>query len=999
VHDHLCLIYETEAEQFSTLIPFIKFGLQKGEKCLYVADYDISKSVLKAIGNTKIDNEEMLNKGALEIMPERETFLQKGTFDPDAMISFLKESITRARFEGFTALRFIEDMSWALEEEPGSERLIEYESRLNYFIKQHDCLALCQYNRRAFPPSLLLEVLRVQPLVIFRNMVLENYLRVPPDELIKGPAAELNRQLENIALLNNSWERGPTAANKFRRSVDNLLDNFGIFSAIRDKTSKIVDFRVDYANKTAYKTSRITFDEHVEKKLYDLLPARAETGLLDAFANVVETGQPFSQEGATFEDIHEGQAQKRFLNIGASKLDDSVVATWRDVTEEKQVADLASLFFQTIEEAPDGFQIADLTGKLFYCNRKTQALFGYSAQEMTGMPVDNLCVDPKLIGNVVMPAVMKAGRWDGEVQVKSKDGSLFLIWLAMSMAKNKDGNPMAMVGEIRDITETKKTEATLRKSELWSRNIIDTAQEGIWILDSEANTSFVNPQMTKFLGYSKEEMIGQPQYYFMDEEAGVEAREYFKQREKGIAEKYDFRFKHKNGAAVWAIVATTPMSTETGEFSGALAMITDITNRKSAEDSLYASERRYKLLFERSPVSIWEEDWAEVKNYLDNLLAQGITDLRTHFAQHPKDVMRCVKNIRVTDVNQTSLDLYGATTKDELVKNFRNLFPPESLKPLMESFFGAIEGQFVHESENITKLFSGDTLNISERIFIPEEYEKTWERVIVNIIDLTALKRATMEIRQLNKSLKQRIKEQTNELEAANQELESLSYSVSHNLQEPLRAIDGFSQILWDDYSKSLDDEGKRLLDIVNTETVRMKQLIDDLLAFSRSGRVKINPDQVDMTELANEVSYQLTQLEPERNIKLKIKTLSSTHGDMILLKQVFANLISNAIKFTATRERAIIEIGGWTEDDENIYFIEDNGLGFDMRFVDKLFGMFERLGAGDDFAGTGVGLAIVKRIIERHGGRVWAEGQPNKGSTFYFSLPKAGAASQPAAA
>ncbi len=1119
VHDHLCLIYETEAEQFSAIIPFIKLGLQRGEKCLFITDDDTSASFLKAIEDTSLDTEEPLKKGSLEILTERETFLPKGSFDPDEMLSFLKDNMTRARFEGFAALRLIEDMSWALEEDPGSERLIEYETRLNYFIKQHDCLALCQYNKHIFPPSLLLEVLRVQPLVIFRNMVLENYLHVPPDEFIRGPAAVLNRQLENITLLNDGWKEGPATENKFRRSVDSLLDNFGIFSAVRDKTGKIVDFKIDYVNKAACQANRMTFDKQVDKRLYDILPARADTGLLEAFVRVVESGHPFTRQGAIFEDIHEGQAQKRFLNIRASKLDDNVVATWQDITEEKEGVDRAALFSQTIEAAPDSFQIVNLEGKLIYCNRKTQTLFGYSAQEMEGMPFDSLLAEPTFGSKVLIPTILKTGHWAEEIEVKRKDGSLLDLWLAMSLArdkaghpvaivcesrdiskrkknedrlelfsqaiaqapdsihitdlegriiysnksaekmfgysaqeleemhvgqlhidqdqprkeiipsihqtgswsgdvkmkhkdghifptwlttnvaKDKAGNPIAMIVENRDMTEIKKTQEALKESELWSRNIINTAHEGIWVLDKEANTSFVNPQTAKLLGYFKEEMEGQPLFNFMDEEAAVEAKEYFKQSKEGIVEKHDFRFKHKNGTDVWTIVSTTPMFNNTGEFTGALGMITDITDLKLEEKSLSAGEHRYRLLFEASLVSIWEEDWSEVKTFLDDLQAQGISDLRAHFAEHPQDALRCVQSIRVTDVNQATLDLYGAKTKDELGKNLGTLFPPESLKTFMEGFFAAIEGQFVWQAENITNSLSGDALNINAQTVIPEEHEKTWKRVIINIIDLTALKNATLEIRQLNETLEQRVQERTIELEVAYQELESFSYSISHDLQAPLRAIDGFSQILWDDYSKSLDDEGKRLLDIVHSETVRMKQLIDDLLTFSRSSRAKINPVQVNMTELANEVSYQLTQLEPERNIKVKVKTLPDTYGDMILFKQVFANLISNAIKFTAPRERAIIEIGSWTEGDENIYFVEDNGLGFDMRYVDKLFGIFERLETGDEFAGTGVGLAIVKRIIDRHGGRVWAKGQPKKGSTFYFSLPKAEATTQSEAA
>ena len=243
----------------------------------------------------------------------------------------------------------------------------------------------------------------------------------------------------------------------------------------------------------------------------------------------------------------------------------------------------------------------------------------------------------------------------------------------------------------------------------------------------------------------------------------------------------------------------------------------------------------------------------------------------------------------------------------------------------------------------------------------------------------------------INAELEKRVKLRTEQLESANNELETFSYSVSHDLKAPLRAIEGFSKLLLEEHSDKLDEEAKRLFNIVISNTARMSQLIEDLLEFSRVTRTQMTKINVDMTKLVEGIFNELKNLENGRNITLTLNNLSPVEGDPSLLRQVWINLIANAIKFTRPRNAAVIQIGNEIENGSNIYFIKDNGVGFDMKYSQNLFGVFQRLHKYKDFEGTGVGLALVERIIKRHGGRIWADSKLNEGASFYFTLESSG--------
>jgi PAS domain S-box-containing protein len=390
----------------------------------------------------------------------------------------------------------------------------------------------------------------------------------------------------------------------------------------------------------------------------------------------------------------------------------------------------------------------------------------------------------------------------------------------------------------------------------------------------------------------------------------------------------------------------------------------DLTERIEAEQAVRASEERYRLMADNTADVIWILD---------------------------------VSTMRFTYVSPSAERLRGYTAEEVLEQSMDEVMTPESLERIGETLPRMIaaaqsgdESAWINIEEVDQPRRDGSIVATEVTTTFLTDAEGNIDRVLGVSRDITERRQAEAEIRALNESLEARVRERTAQLEEAIAELEAFSYSVSHDLRAPLRAINGYATILVEDHGADIGEDGRRSCDSIIGNTRRMGQLIDDLLAFSRLGRSRLAREPIDMAVLAQAALGDVTTDLQRGRVTLSVGDLPPVTGDPTLLRQVWSNLLSNALKFTSEETCPTIVVAGAREDGEAVFSVRDNGPGFDMRHASKLFQVFERL-HGAEYEGSGVGLAIARRAVEAHGGRIWAEGEPGKGATFFFALPAAG--------
>jgi PAS domain S-box-containing protein len=531
----------------------------------------------------------------------------------------------------------------------------------------------------------------------------------------------------------------------------------------------------------------------------------------------------------------------------------------------------------------------------------------------------------------------------------------------VSVAPTVYQGKLAMQVIVHDLSDAKQAAERLRDSEALKTAILETALDGIISIDNDGRIQEWNPAAEKIFGYRRDEAMGcQVDDLILPPSVRATYKEGLTQyllegAVSLIGRPVELALRRSNNTEFPARLALNRMLTE--DPPRFTALIQDISERKRSEAALRESEERFRMLVEG------------VKDYAIYML-------------DPEG--------RVTTWNSGAESIEGYSAAEVVGRSLATFFTPEDARAGLPARLlkkAETEGKTVNEGWRVRKDGSRFWSHGTITALRDEEGKLYGFSKIAH--DLTKHRDAEEQIGRLNEELEQRVRERTAELEIAIKELEAFSYSVSHDLRAPLRHIVGYAGLLQSEAASKLDDSGKQHLQTIANSARNLGDLIDALLSFSRMGRTEYHRQPVELSDVVEQARQELTGEMEGRNVDWQIGPLPDVQGDPILLRQVMINLLSNALKYTRTRKQAKIEIGAVESLEDVQVFVRDNGVGFDMEFTGKLFGVFQRLHPASEFEGIGIGLANVSRIIRRHDGRVWAEGKVDAGATFYFSIPK----------
>ena len=638
----------------------------------------------------------------------------------------------------------------------------------------------------------------------------------------------------------------------------------------------------------------------------------------------------------------------------------------RDLTETRRAAEVSrqthSRQEAMLELAKDAFVTMNEKGTLLDWNGAAEKIFGYTREQAVGGEFVGLIIPPAMREELRRHLLQYLasggqerliGRW---YTMQRSDGGEFPVEFALAPLPGQ--KPPRFTGYVRDISVLKQTETALQESKARYHMVVENVTDyAIYMLDPQGNVSSWNAGAQRIEGYRAEEIVGRNFSVFFtpeDIEKGLPQKELARAVTMGRSESeaWSVRKDRTRFRSHWILTAVH----EANQLKGFVRVAHDVTSQRKTEQALRESEERFRVAVE------------------------GVQDYAIYMLDEKG---------RVATYNIGATRLEGYQPEEIVGKPLHTFFTPEDVAngfPDQELNRARTQGKSQSEGWNVRKDGARFCSNWVLTAIRDSQGKLTGYSKVAR--DVTQLKQAQEKVARWNAELEQRVKNRTKELEVANNELEAFSYSVSHDLRAPLRHINAFVRLLEQDLGDKVTPKAKSHFDAVADSAKRMGQLVDDLLSFSRWARQDLIRVPVKLNALVREALQELQAEMVGRDIEWIIGELPMVRGDPTALRQVVINLLSNAIKYSASRARTRIEIGANATPEEFVCYVRDNGVGFDMKYANKLFGVFQRLHSAREFEGTGIGLAIVRRVIQRHGGRTWAEAEVNRGATFYFTLP-----------
>lgn len=604
----------------------------------------------------------------------------------------------------------------------------------------------------------------------------------------------------------------------------------------------------------------------------------------------------------------------------------------------------------------DGIWDWDLNDCDYYLSPRWKEMLGYGAEELPNQRevfVEHLHPEDRArVEAAIDSHFQHRGPYDIEYRLRHRDGHYFWCRARGQAVWDSEGRPVRFSGATTDISEQKDNAARIEALLAEEKALLDNALVGI-VSVRQRNIVVCNRRFEEMFGFAPEEMIGRTTEALFPSVAVYEeiSRATYATLARGETYSFELNLCRKDGSKFWARVSARAIDQQAPE-DGCIWVYTDESERKDALDSALEQQAFSDALVSSLPGVFFLADEEEKILRWNTNLEKELGYRRRKFVHLAASELIAAE---------------GHRQWQELVDTTLTTGQPASAEFLLLP-----EG--------------GEAIPYFLTVTAIEAHER--HMLIVVGIDISARRQAEDEVLRLNESLEQRVRDRTAELTAANRELESFSYSVSHDLSSPLRGIDGFARILEEDYQAALDDDGRHYLQRIRAATQRMQRLIDDMLSLARVTRNELAIAELDLSALANRICVELRESEPERKVETLVRPGMEVAGDANLLSVALGNLLRNAWKFTGRHPTARIEFDTQQQNGETVYFVRDDGAGFDMRYAAKLFREFQRMHRQQDFEGSGIGLAIASRIIQRHGGRIWAEGAPGRGATFYFTLP-----------